>query len=294
MIIEDGVLVKIENGDIDSDGHCVVPYGVTAIGNDTFYKSSVKSVIIPNSVTNIGESAFCECKQLNKITIPCSVTRTGYDAFSGCDSLKEVHISDLTAWCNINFGYFGNPLYYAHDLYLNGELIKELIIPDDITTIKISTFEGGSFEHIKIPKNVTGISSFAFLKCDSLKSITIPKSVNFINDKIFALCSSLSKVIIEGNLKTVGFDIFSDCKSLKEVVVCSNVLRFSLEASNDLPSGCKIITDKTLLKDKDISLGTDFLSGSTTGDSNYEAESSSKEFKRNKVLFKDIDKGDEL
>ncbi|MBR6981385.1 MAG: leucine-rich repeat protein [Prevotella sp.] len=92
------------------------------------------------SVTAIGDGAFVGCKSLSSIAIPSTVSRIGKYAFEGCTGLTSVHISDLKAWCKIDFNdhrYYPscNPLQYAHHLYLNGEEIKDLVIPSGVTEI---------------------------------------------------------------------------------------------------------------------------------------------------------------
>lgn len=102
--------------------------------------------MIPNNVTSIGDNAFKDCHGLTSVTIPSSVTSIGSLAFSGCSSLKAVYITDLAKWCGISFGnFYANPLCYAKNLYLNGELITgDLVIPEGITSIGSYAFYGRS------------------------------------------------------------------------------------------------------------------------------------------------------
>ena len=118
MKIENNILIKVESSDIDSDGKCVIPYGVTVIGEAVFRDAPIKSVIIPNSVVKIEGRAFQYC-DLTEITIPNSVKEIEEYAFDQCDSLKAVHITDIVSWCNTDFkGGHSNPLACAHRLYL--------------------------------------------------------------------------------------------------------------------------------------------------------------------------------
>ena len=81
----------------------------------------------------IASTAFSGCSGLTSVTIPNSVTSIGNSAFSGCSGLTSVNISDLAAWCNIEFS--SNPLYYAHHLYINGNEITNLVIHNSVTSI---------------------------------------------------------------------------------------------------------------------------------------------------------------
>jgi len=138
---------------------------VKSIDNTAFSSClELTSVTIPNSVTYIGMSAFDRCHRLTSVTIGSGVTKIGDSAFYKCENLKSVHITDIAAWCNIKFGnYNSNPTFYAHNLYMNGQEIKDLVIPE----------------------GVTKISSYAFMECKCLTSLTIPSSVKSIGTQAF-------------------------------------------------------------------------------------------------------------
>lgn len=134
--------------------------------------SNLKSVTIPNSVSEIGEEAFRNCSSLTSITIPDSVTRIESIAFQDCRNITNVYISDIAAWCNISFTTErSNPLCYGASLYLNNELVTDLIIPDSVTKIGDLVFFGcDSLVSVTIPNSVTNIGA-AFYGCDSLTSV---------------------------------------------------------------------------------------------------------------------------
>ena len=139
---------------------------VTSIGDFVFsYCTGLTSITIPDSVTSIGGSAFYGCTSLESFTIGNRVTSIGREAFYNCTSLNKVNISDIAAWCNILFvAHYSNPLYYAHNLYLNGKLVIDLVIPDSVTSIGIYAFYGCTgLTSITIPESVTRIGNNAFL-----------------------------------------------------------------------------------------------------------------------------------
>ena len=144
---------------------------VTTIGDSAFSScDNLTNITIPDSVTTIGGSAFLDCSSLTSVTMGKGVETVGGYAFMNCSSLNAVHISDLTLWCNIDFvnpisnGFHlvANPLYYARNLYLNGELITELVIPESVTEIKFLAFTGCSASNIVFHDNVKSIGPCAF------------------------------------------------------------------------------------------------------------------------------------
>ena len=181
--------LSIDNGFIvytDGEEKILVNY----IGSET-------DITLPSYITKINKYAFYNCDSLTSVEIPDNVTSIGGSAFSGCSSLTGVYITDMTAWCNIEFaGSSANPLYYAHNLYLNNALVTELIIPD----------------------NVNNIKNYAFYSCDSLTSVEIPDSVTSIGSSAFRGCSGLTNIEIPNSVTSIGDDAFSCCYRLVEVV----------------------------------------------------------------------------
>ena len=155
----------------------IIHNSVTYIGGSAFSGCSrLESITIPNEVTSIGANAFSGCSSLESISIPRFVTSIGANAFSDCN-LKKVSMYDIAAWCNISFDdSTANPLYYAHNLYLNGNPVSNLIIPD----------------------GVKNIGDYAFQGCNSLVSVTIPDSVTNIGNCAFDGCNNLADVYYDG------------------------------------------------------------------------------------------------
>lgn len=228
-----------------------IPDSITTIGDSAFYGCSKLTIItIPNSVTRIGEYAFYRCSCLASINIPDSVTSIGVAAFGDCTGLTQVHITDLVAWCGINFkrdlmSYPNNPLEYAGNLYLNGDLVTNLIIPDSITAIGYSAFYGcTSLDSVTIPDSVTSIGDRAFGNCDSLTSVTIPDSVTNIGTWTFGNCDSLSSVTIGNGVTSIGNCVFEDCGSLTSITIPDSVTSIDGNAFNSCTSLAYLILPK--------------------------------------------------
>ena len=148
--------------------------GVVYLGNVLLmYKGNMPkntSVDILDGTIHIATNAFQFCTGLTSIEIPNSVISIGTDAFYGCSDLTYVNIEDLVAWCKISFGSdLANPVAYADNLYLNGEKVTDLVLPDGITSI----------------------GNYAFYSCSGLTSIEIPNSVTSIGNEAFYNCRSL-------------------------------------------------------------------------------------------------------
>ena len=151
-------------------------------------RSRVKSVVIADGVTSIGEYAFFYCESLTSVTIPDSVTSIGKYAFFCCTSLTSVTIPDSVT----SIGEYA--FYYCKSL-------TSMTIPDSVTSISSSTFAScTSLTSVTIPNSVTSIGEYAFYDCKSLTSVTIPGSVTSIGLYAFASCTSLTGIwVAEGN-----------------------------------------------------------------------------------------------
>ena len=200
------------------------------------------SVIIPNSVKNIGEWAFKYCISLSSIDIPNSVKSIGNNAFALCSSLKYISIPESVICLNGNpFCYWYGEIeclsanfIYEDDVLFNkdkseiisfrNKKIMSYIIPDNVTSIRDGAFDGCScLSSFAISDSVTSIGDFAFFNCSSLSSLVIPDSVTSMGDGAFFNCSSLSSLVIPDSVVSIGDGAFEGCSSLSSLAIPNSV-----------------------------------------------------------------------
>lgn len=256
----------------------VITSGETIEDSEFRGYSLLSSVTLGNSVQSIGKSAFENCSALKSIAIAENLTSIGKDAFRECEALEGVYITNLAAWCGITFGResdstwndaWANPLYFAKKLYLNGDLVTDLVISDGVTRINARAFDNGDFTSITIPDSVTSIgysafkdcpietaimptlaidsipgtnlktvvitsgetvSEYAFYNCSSLTGVTIPDSVKSIGNYAFSGCGSLPNIAIPGSVESIGEYAFEDCTSLTSITLPDSVATVNVNA----------------------------------------------------------------
>lgn len=209
--------------DVENPKHIVVGSGVTGImdycfsysmdgnsGTPRNYYDKIKTVKIADTVTKIGECAFTNCRNLEKINMPDNVTEFGEWVFMNCKKLKSITFPG---------GIKTIPVYTCKDC-------KEL-------------------ETVVMSYGVKKIDNDAFSGCINLKDIVIPNSVNSIGDT-FAHCNSLVKIRLPKELKTIKFQTFYSCKNLKKVTIQNKVTKIERFAFDNCISLKKIIVPKSV------------------------------------------------
>ena len=149
-----------------------LPSKIIKIEDNTFNQTAITSIHIPSGVITIGD-AFNHCSNLTSIVIPETVTFIDKNAFEGV-ALQRVDISSIPAWCHLKECgiIYGNYYSQQYDLYLNGELVTELDIPEGVRRIGDSVFEGiKNITKVSIPSSVTFIDRAAFRGCEFLDTI---------------------------------------------------------------------------------------------------------------------------
>ncbi len=228
-----------------------LPQNLTSIGSSAFEGcTGLVSVDLPESLTSIEASAFEDCNKLTVLNLPQSLTSIQERAFYDCTGLSRVNITDLTAFCMIEFGNDANPLLSAGALYLNGKRVTDLAIPEGITEIKPYAFDG----------------------CLSLKSVSFPSSLKKGWGNAFRGCTNIAKVecgsiadwcgIVfaneDANPLTIAHSLYIDGAEVTEVTVPAGVTEIGFAQFN----GANKITS-VILPDGVTKIGAYAFSGCT-------------------------------
>lgn len=172
---------------------------VNRLGYDLFKNcTTLISLVIPDTITDIGGVAFFRCTSLVSVVVPSSVATV--DCFTGCTSLKNVVLSEGVT--TIGPGAF-----------CNCTSLVSIVLPSSVSTLGVEAFEGcTSLESITLSERLSSISVRCFNGCTSLKSIVIPASVTSIGGYAFAGCTSLKTVTYLGNKTqiTISDTAFAD------------------------------------------------------------------------------------
>ena len=234
----------------------ILPNTLITIGEEMFYQSKLKTVVIPANATTIGNSAFEQCASLISIDIPANVETIGTAVFWGCSSLTTVTFEKGSQLKTIGGG---SSSYYGAFSYCTA--LTSIEIPASVETIGASAFKRCSklatvtFEKGSQLKTIGGgyssSSHFgtysdyygAFSDCSSLTSIEIPASVETIEATAFKRCSKLTTITFEKGslLKTIGggyyssyyHGAFSDCSSLTSIEIPASVETIEATAFSD-------------------------------------------------------------
>ena len=163
-------------------------------------QAQITSVKIPDGVQIIGFEAFSGCTSLKSVEMPLYLYQVFYDAFYECASLEAVYIKNLTNWCEVKFdNVFSNPLFYAGNLYINGELFTEFNLPEEITELGGYTFVGlASIETIVVPEGIEIIGkAFCYVKA---KRIEFPSTVWEFRDYVL-YGSEITEIAYNGTME---------------------------------------------------------------------------------------------
>ena len=237
FIIKNGELRKY-NG---KEKNVIIPSGITRICGAFMGNDRLESVIIPQGVTDIGMSAFRDCRNLKAVTIPNSVNYIGLWAFTNCEKLQSVVFPDSItyidggAFCNCsslsNIAIPLNTLQIGGSAFANCDSIKRVCWNakkcNQAGTLREEIFDGClNLTEVTIGNEVKTIASYTFANCFNLKDLIIPEGVVSIGDRSFYNCENLISVKIPKSIKSIGKFAFDGCNTLKKIFYQGSKISF--------------------------------------------------------------------
>ncbi len=252
---EDGFRFYISSGEarireaLESvQGDVVIPSSlggcpVGAIDNGAFRSlGGITSVVIPESVTRIGEYAFYGCRDLRSVEILGQVKEIDQWTFAYCPKLVSVLLPD-------------GLLTLAKGAFYDCEKLRDIEIPNSVTTIADRVFyDCVSLEDVVIPSGVAMIGEMAFARCKGFKEIDIPDGVRIIGVAAFFGCDGVAEINIPGTVFMISDNAFQDCTSLTEVVLPDGIEEIGIAAFG----GCENLEKISIPKSVDT-IGDEFV-----------------------------------
>ncbi|MCH5216722.1 MAG: leucine-rich repeat domain-containing protein, partial [Muribaculaceae bacterium] len=202
-----------------------VMYPGNTVSGDLVLPANPKDGDIEYTLTEIGELAFYNNNNLTSIRIPNSILKIGSTAFLYCNNMKKAEFTSLEHLCNIQFDdSWANPLTSTGRLYINGEDVNDVVIPNSVTKIGDFTFNNLlNLKSVVIPNSVKTIGNSAFANCKNMTSIVIPNSVTKIGDRAFYWCFELASVNIPNSVTKIGELAFVECRALTSITIPESV-----------------------------------------------------------------------
>ena len=225
--------------------------------------ANLTSIIIPDSITSIGDFAFENCSGLTSITIPDSVTSIGDHAFYNC--LTSITVSENNKYFSSLNGVLFNKDKTELITYPIGNERTEYTIPDSVTSIgNFAFYNCSSLTSITIPDSVASIGNSAFYNCSSLTNIKLPDVIDIISGNTFRDCSSLLNIIIPDSVTSIKECAFYNCSNLTSITIPDSVASIENSAFYNCTSlksitlnnpDCEISNDKDTIPETAVICG---------------------------------------
>lgn len=226
-INNEAVLVKYSG----QDEVVTVPEGVKKIGAWAFRSNEfIKEVILPQSVTEIGDSAF-ERSSLNRIVISARVDRMGYSVFKYCYQLKNIILPDNLEYIDMN-------------TFQGCENLKELVLPSKLKKIDGAAFENCGIIELRIPDSMIYVNKNSFRYMGCLERLFLPSTLKRIGEGAFSFCGKLKEVCIPEGVIEIERSAFDACTNLEKVVLPKSLISMDKSAFSRTK-----VSDSEYLKD---------------------------------------------
>lgn len=208
-----------------------LPNTVKTIGEGAFRGTSVEELIIPEGTTTINAGAFASCANLKKVVLPSTLTQIYQDAFSNSTNINCVNYTGtIDQWAIMGFFHeYSNPVYYSKNLYINGELVTEVVLEKAQYISGHAFVNCESIEHLYLPDGFVQVGWDAFSGCVNLKTVDIPNTATTFVSRAFEGCYGLEKVNYRGTVDqwaSISFHLeqanpvyYSRCLYLNDVLL---------------------------------------------------------------------------
>ena len=285
-----------------------IPDTITEIGEEAFCGcGGVKEMVIPESCVSIGAKAFRKMYGLETISLPSGLKNVSQELFKECRKLENISLPDgLTS---IGDGSFYRCIVLKNillpdsltsigkDAFAVCIALESITFPDGIISIEKETFSGcKALRSVKFPANLKSIDDRAFNYCTSLISVKLPNGVNSIGISCFAN-SGIDFIELPDSLETIGRNAFNQCESLIGVRINKNLNNIGTSVFGNCIRLAEVINEssvetKTLLGDKTGAITDRLLINKNGGASQIKKENGFYIFDGNdgKTLIAPIDK----
>ena len=231
---------------------------VTEIGDYAFnLNSTIKYVKLPETVTKINDYAFFGCTSLVEVVHNNSITYVGNGAF--CESaITELTVGSDSKELFIGIGAFsdckmlekivlkGNMQTLSRNAFLSCTALHDVTLPDSLETIGTAAFkECHLLNKINIPKSLKVIESEAFSECQNISAISLPDTTTDVGNFAFRGCLSLTDFRFSASMSKISTGMFSGCISLTIIGIPDNIKEIGAEAFRNTPLS-RIILPKEL------------------------------------------------
>ena len=234
------------------------PASLKVIGDGAFQNcDGLTSLSFPEGMTQIGDGAFQRCGRLETLFFPSTMKSIDWGVFCEsheneygggectCDSIRRIEIKGIATWFNSNRFTERNHHVAAPyaDLYVNGDLLTDIVLPDTMARIRPALFYGckklhsvvfpnnlkviddcafencTGIENLELPQGLDSIKSSAFSRCKGVKYVNLPQELKYIGMMAFGSCTELISVSFPNKLENIAYGAFESCKSLQSVVL---------------------------------------------------------------------------
>lgn len=230
------------------------PASLKVIGDGAFQNcDGLTSLSFPEGMTQIGDGAFQRCGRLETLFFPSTMKSIDWGVFCEsheneygggectCDSIRRIEIKGIATWFNSNRFTERNHHVAAPyaDLYVNGDLLTDIVLPDTMARIRPALFYGCKKLHsVVFPNNLKVIDDCAFENCTGIENLELPQGLDSIKSSAFSGCKRLKDMHLPQELKYIGMGAFGGCEELISVSFPRKLENIAYGAFD----GCKSLT----------------------------------------------------